>query len=155
MSLTPTISNNRYSKKVGKRGRRSDKKFRIRLYMTAKLRSELEEKALNKGSYFTKFASEMVEKVCQYVHRDSIPSEEIETRETFAFIKIGLDDYTKIRQYANKHKCTYETAVYSFFKYSQASRTKVKADERKALIEEEDDFWKKSEVVIKDWRQSI
>lgn len=154
MTLNPKLNNN-HTKRERKRKRRSDKKFRIRLYMSAEKREELEEKALEQGSYFTRYASEMIEKVCQYSHRNSISEKEIETRETHAYIKLNLEDYTKIRQYANEHKCTYETAVYTFFKYAEVSKTKVKADEHKAFIkEEEDDFLNNKEVKIVSYQAS-
>jgi len=148
MSLIPNIDKKDYSKSTGKRGRRSDKKFRVRLYMSAHEREKLEEAALKKGSYFTKYASELVEKVCQYTHRQALEVEKIKVRETYAFIKLSQLDYEKIRQYASLHKCTLEMAAYTFFEYSKISRTKVKNDEKKALIKKKDDSFKQRNVKI-------
>lgn len=154
MSLVPGIDGKQYSKSEGKRGRRSDKKFRVRLYMSTKEREELEEKALGKGIYFTKYASQLVEKVCQYTHRNEIQVEKIMNKETYAFIKLSLQDYQKIRQHAFMHKCTLQVSVYTFYEYSKFSRGKVKADEKKALSTEKDPFLEKQEVKIVSYQDN-
>lgn len=155
MSLTPSLT----SKKnyFAKRKRyRSDRMMRVRLYMDSEQKDELKDIAERKGFTMTSYVSDLIRQVSSLVHRDSIGVEDIETKEDFVHIKLSIEEHLHLKRYAQMHRITIEQAAFSWFEYSKLSRTKKRADEKKFLVEEEeDDFWRKSEVKIHDWRESV
>ncbi|PGP18666.1 hypothetical protein COA01_23270 [Bacillus cereus] len=137
-----------------KRRTRSDRKMRVRLYMCTEEKNELKKAAINARTTMTQFVSSKVEQVSQYVHRDTIPLKEIETREDFINIKLSLDAHQKLRMFALSENVTNEQACFAWFTYSKLSGQKKKSDERKFIKNDGDDFWSNSNIEINYYDES-
>jgi len=103
----------------------------------------------------TQFVSMKVEQVSQYIHRDTIALQEIETKEDFINIKLSLDAHQKLRMFALSENVTNEQACFSWFAYSKLSGKKKKIDERKFILSNNnDDFWGDSTIEIIEFNEN-
>lgn len=151
-SLVPAYTGMERYSGITKRKRRSDKKMRVKIYMTAEEKQKLARDAVMKNNTMTQYVSEMIEDIVisGYLHKQNIPVQEFESKESFIHVKLSQDTHHQLRIYAFEHGITNEQACLSWFIYSQLSYQKKRADERKyiEMNKTDDEFWNNSSLEI-------
>lgn len=149
-SLLPSYAGTERYSGITKRKRRSDKKMRVKIYMTTEEKQKLSRDAVMKNDTMTQYVSNMIEHTAGYIQKQNIPVKEIESKESFINVKLSQDTHHQLRIYAFSHGITNEQACLSWFAYSQLSWQKKKADERKyiEMNKVDDDFWSNSSLEI-------